>query len=481
MKRAGRIVALMVAALLVITSGVAGVTAAETNTADVIIVGAGGAGLAAAVEATSRHAQVIVLEKMPYVGGSSVICGGALAFAGTDMQKALGIQDSAKVLYDDLMKVGQYVNDPAIVQAYVDNQLDTYYWLKNLGVQFTNISAASGMSVPRAHNANPAALIGRLYQAAKDQGAKILLKVAGKRLIQDPQTGRVTGVVAEKDGKEVVFYARKGVILATGGFAKNTELLAQFVPSMVKAQAICGAGCTGDGLKMAWALGAGIKDMPYIKATFGVHPQAKSFSDYFSLAMYHGAIIVNKNAKRFVNESISYKLLADAAFQQPDGIGYQVYDAKIRQDAMKDPLCAIESLESKGLVFKGETLKEAAEKAGLPADALEATVKEYNEYAERGQDLQFGRTSLTSGFGKLVKIETPPFYIYPSTGALLGTYGGITINAKAQVLNVFGEVIPGLYAAGEITGGMHGAAYMTGTAFGKALVFGRIAAKSVLE
>jgi fumarate reductase flavoprotein subunit len=229
---------------------------------------------------------------------------------------------------------------------------------------------------------------------------------------------------------------------------------------------------------MAWAYGADLVDMPYIKATFGYHPQSKSTKERAHI-YYKGAIIVNKEGKRFVNESISYKLLGDAALVQTDAVAYSVWDQKIFEAAAGDALAPVANLEKLGLVFKADTIAGLADKIGIPPQVLEQTVKEYNSGIDSGAD-PFGRKTLTSGFGKPGKIENPPYSAFLSTGVILGTYGGIRVDGKGRVLNVFGEPIPGLYAAGEITGGMHGAAYMTGTAFGKALIIGRVAGKSVL-
>lgn len=446
---------------------------------DVVIVGAGGAGLAAAVMLTERKKRVVVLEKLPIYGGSSLICGGQLAFAGTDMQAAENVKDSNELLYQDLMKVGENKNVPSLVKAYVDNQLETYYWLKKVGVKFNKLGIASGMSVPRSHMVVPADLLKVLHDRAAAQGANFMMDTAASRLVVDEKTGRVRGVQATKGGKTLHYGGKEGVILTSGGFSLNKELLAKFVPHMAFAKAMVGRGCHGDGLKMAWALGADIKDMPYIKATFGFDVEAQTIKDDFILVFYRGAIIVNKDGKRFVNESLSYKLVGDAVLVQKDAVGFQIFDAAIREAAQSDPLARTEDLEKRGRVYSAPALKELAQKIGVPADALEATVREYNAGIEKGSDA-FGRKTLVGGYGTPVKIERPPFYAFPSTAYILGTYGGILINDKAQVVDVFGEIVPRLYAAGEITGGVHGAAYMTGTAFGKALIFGRIAAKSIL-
>ena len=448
--------------------------------ADIVVVGAGGAGLAAATEAASREAKVVVIEKTPAIGGSSAICGGALAFAGTDMQAEQGIKDSNELLYKDMMAVGENMNVPALVQAYVDNQLETYKRLKQLGVKFLSISIASGMSVPRSHNVKPSEVVKILSDAAKAKGTKIFMDTAGQKLVMDDTTGKIRGVIAERKGKKISYGARKAVILTSGGFSRNKIILAKFVPPMAKARVITGLGNYGDGLKMAWAYGADIQDMPYIKATFGFQPNATTIAEDFALVFYQGAIIVNKEGKRFVNESKSYKLIGDAALVQTAALGFQVYDSPIREKTKSDPLSAIDSLEKRGLIYNAPTLAELAQKMDVPSATLEETVKDYNVNVEKGTDPQFGRTTLVASFGKPLKIETPPFYAFPSVAVILGTYGGILINNTAQVTDVFGNVIPGLYAAGEISGGVHGAAYMTGTGFGKTQIFGRLAAKNAL-
>jgi len=447
--------------------------------ADVVVVGAGGAGHSASVWLASQGKSVILLEKMPTFGGSSLICGGALAFAGTDLQAAENVKDSNELFYKDIMKVGENKNVPALVKAYVDNQLETYEWLKKLGVKFLSLSIASGMSVPRSHNVIPADVMKILNDTAKARGVKFMMQTAAARLVVDEKTGKVRGVQATRRGKTVFYGAKKGVILTSGGFSLNKDLLAKFVPPMAFSKAMVGRGSNGDGLKMAWALGANIEDMPYIKATFGFDLEAQTIKNDFALMFYQGAIIVNKEGKRFVKESISYKLVGDAALVQKDAMGFQIYDAAIRKAGEKDPFGRTASLEKKGSIQSAATIKELAQKIGVPADALEATVREYNAGIDKGSDA-LGRTTLVASYGKPVKIEKPPFYAFPSTAYILGTYGGVLINEKAQVVDIFGEPVPGLYAAGEIIGGVHGAAYMTGTAYGKALIFGRIAAKNVL-
>jgi fumarate reductase flavoprotein subunit len=367
-----------------------------------------------------------------------------------------------------------------MVKAYLDNQFETYNWLKSLGVKFNGLGIASGMSVPRSHYVVPKEVIKILGDTAKAKGARIIMGTGVSRLVLDEKSGKIRGVMAEKGSKKTYYGAKKGVILSSGGFSLNKDLLAKFVPPMAKAKAMVGLGCQGDGLKMAWASGADLQDMPYIKATFGFDTGATSMA-HFALVYYKGALIINKEGKRFVNESISYKLVGDAALMQPDAIGYQIYDAAIRDEANKDQLAKTGTLEKEGRIKQAATIGELAKAIGIQPKTLEDTLRDYNASVDKGIDTQFGRKTLVAGFGKPVRIEKPPFYALASTAFILGTYGGIRVNEKAQVLNIYGEVVPGLYGAGEILGGVHGAAYMTGTAFGKALIFGRLAVKSMLS
>lgn len=254
--------------------------------------------------------------------------------------------------------------------------------------------------------------------------------------------------------------------------------------NLAKADAISGGGTQGDGILMAQAIGADTLDTTYIKASYGFKLKPTIIKD-MSLITYSGAIMINKEGKRFTDESQSYKLQGDASLAQTDGYSYQVFDKNILDYDLKNDMQGVEMMTAltndpagQKWVYFGETIEEAAKKAGLDPKQVKETVEKYNKGIKEGKD-EFGRTSLTSGFGKPVPLEKGPFYIMPTTAALIGTYCGLKINEKAQVINVFGEVIPALYAAGELTGGVHGAAYMTGTAFGKAICFGRIAIDSI--
>ena len=282
------------------------------------------------------------------------------------------------------------------------------------------------------------------------------------------------------DGKTQSIAARRGVVLAAGGFSRNEDMLRQFAPHEIGVVCYGGAGNTGDGIRMAWALGAGFRDMAYIKGTFGFHPNARTEEGrgWTKLPVYRGAIAVNRQGKRYVDESASYKLLGDAVLQQPGAIAYQIFDQDI-MDSGVDGVSPFDfrSTQKRGLVFEAATPAELAQKIGVDAGQLTATIARYNGFVDAGVDADFGRDGLSTHFGKLVKIERAPFYAYPSTSGIIATYCGLTVDADTRVLNVFGEPIAGLYAAGELMGGFHGVSYMTGSSLGKCVIFGRIAGR----
>ena len=444
---------------------------------EVLVIGGGLAGHAAALTAAEAGADVLLIEKQQEVGGSSVLAGGSFAFAGTDMQQERGIEDSEELLTQDLMEVGQGKNDPGLVRQYAQSQLGAYHWLRQQGVEFLSVQAASGQSVPRSHLANPRTVVDLLHKRAESlPNVQIVTGCAAQRLVQDAAAQRVTGAVARQGQTEYLLLAERGVVLTSGGFGQNREMIAAFAPGKEKALLLGALGNVGDGLKMACKLGAGLRDMPYVKGTFGNYPEAKVGQHLGTEAVYKGAIAVNKASRRFVNESIDYKRLGDACLLQEDALTFQILDQKVMDASIPGyTIFDFRRRLEQGLMVTAPTLKELAGKIGIPADVLEETVRTYNEMVRTRAEDPFGRRHLTHHFGELIELDAPPFYAYPSTTGIVATYAGITVSPSAEVMDVFGEAIPGLYAAGEIMGGFHGAAYMTGTSLGKATVFGRIA------
>ncbi|MBC7780859.1 MAG: FAD-dependent oxidoreductase [Proteobacteria bacterium] len=450
---------------------------------DLIIVGAGLAGFCAALQASEAGVSSVLLEKTSNVGGTSGMSGGLFAFAGTDLQKEQGIDDTDERLFDDLRRVGGFKNDESIVSLYVRHQLATYHWLKAHGVLFGHPEASAGQSVPRSHHTKSAQVIEALAARLESAGrSTVMRKTAATRLLREHDDGPVEGVLAESNGRTTRIKARRGVVLTSGGFSRNAKLLATFAPLQIGVNVVCGEGCDGDGLLMAWKLGADLRDMAYVKSTFGNHPDSGSVRHLLLFPVYRGAIAVNKAGKRFVNESLSYKLLGDACLQQPDGLAFQVFDTTVMEKTSPGVLTFdFQEAVDDGYMLKADTLAALAGKIGVDPAALAETVSGYNRRIAGGETDEFGRTSMSNQFGKLVELTRAPFYAYPSVNVMLGTYCGIGVNDRMEVIDVFGATIPNLYAAGEVQGGFHGAAYMTGSGLGKAAIFGRVAVATALN
>lgn len=449
---------------------------------DIIIVGAGMAGLCAAVEAAEQSASVLLLEKEAKMGGSSLLSGRYMAFAETDLQKSEGIVDSTESLVNDMLTVGDGENDPMLVEAYGSHQHETYEWLVNKGVMFHAIQAVSGHSVPRGHTITPQQAITTLFENANSHESVTVKLNANVLRLRKNNEGRVDEVSYEQGGETHTVKANNGVILTSGGFSRSEELLNSFAPQLKGALRIGGKGNVGDGIKLAWEQGAWVRDLPFLKGTYGFHPTAAGPRKSQGLVFYKGAIIINKFGKRFVNESISYKLIGTEALQQPEGITYQVWDQNIMNESIPgDALYDFEKLLEIGLIEKADTIAELATKIAIPADELEETLHIYNTDVSSGKDPKFGRKTLTHTFGIPKQIQQAPFYAMTTTVAMLATYAGIAVDEFARVLNPYNEPIEGLYAAGEVVGGFHGAGYMTGSSLGKASIFGRVAVRTALQ
>jgi fumarate reductase flavoprotein subunit len=452
--------------------------------ADVVIAGAGGAGLQAALQATQAGASVIVFEKQMRIWDSSTaIAVGRASFPCTDLQQKNGVEDSKELMARDILETGRHKNDPMLVQAYVDHALETYRQLCALGIVWSpTVTAMAGMSVPRGHLTDMIDLVRTLKRAAETRGVPVVFQTPVTGLVTDDGGNVLGAAVRERSGKTTHIRARKGVVLASGGFARDPERLRAIEPRFAQVVATSGVGNTGDGLRMAEALGADTRDIEYVQPSFELHATGGT-SDDIMILYYQGGIIVNARGERFVNESISYKDIARACLDQPGMMGFQVFDQAVYEKAVAAQAAAGQSspmtLDGNKirLLVKGCTLEELAENMAVPPGALRRTVERYNRFVDEGRDADFGREVLAGNFGKPVRVDRAPYYAYATIGHLLATYGGIAVDAQMRVLKK-GRPIPGLYAAGEVMGGFHGASYHSGTGIGKALIFGRIAGNS---
>lgn len=449
----------------------------STNyTHDLIVVGSGIAGQTAATTAAEAGMKVVLLEKTATLGGSSAMSGGWFAFSGTDEQAAEGIDDSPEMFLQDLLELGQHINDPALLRTYLAHQEPTYRWLKSHGAVFREVEISSGQSARRSHNCAIQDVLALLHQDFTAAGGETKTNHRASRLVQD-ESGRVVGVEIDTPDGKTLMTARAGVVLATGGFSRGTEMLKIFAPEQLASIPYGGKGNTGDGLRMAWKLGAGMADMSFVSGTFGSHPDTGEEFHELLTAYYMGAIIINKNGRRFVDESLDYKTLGRVVLDQPEGLGFEIFDAQVRAKSHRGiPLKDIDTLEDIGHVHRADTLEELASIIEVDPATLTETVARYNAAVAGELPDDVGRDSLCNGVGDLLPIDTSPFYAYPAKSLMTTTYCGLTISPHGEVIDVEGDIIEGLYAIGEVTGGFHGAAYMTGSSLGKGAVYGHLVA-----
>ncbi|MGO1530588.1 MAG: FAD-dependent oxidoreductase, partial [Micrococcaceae bacterium] len=441
---------------------------------DVIVIGAGIAGLTTATKAAESGAHVALVEKRDVIGGTSAMSGGWFAFCNTTEQEQAGIQDSRDCFREDLLAVGEHKNDPKLVDAYLDHQAETYAWLKEHGAVFRDVAISSGQSVARGHNTEIAALLQELHAAFTRAGGRTYFSARVQSLNTDPD-GKVVGVTVDSARSSQELQASRGVVITTGGFTRSAELMEIFAPEQLNAIPFGGPENTGDGLRMAWKLGAGMADMSFISGTYGSHPETQDDFQELLTAYYLGAIVVNTEGKRFMDESQSYKVLGRHVLTQEQGLGFQVFDSAVRTQSLRGiPLKDMDTLEDRGHLHSADSLEELAFAAGIDAEGLIQTVNEYNRRVDAGEPDYLGRESLCNGIGKLVPIRAAPFYAYPAKSLMTTTYCGITVDPVGRVRTVDEKILPGLYAAGEVVGGFHGAAYMTGSSLGKGAVFGHL-------
>ncbi|MDF8334667.1 FAD-dependent oxidoreductase [Novosphingobium cyanobacteriorum] len=442
---------------------------------DVIVIGGGMAGCAAALGAVEAGATVLMLEKATSGKGSTWQSAGSFAFAGTDLQRATGHEDSADQLARDLIKAGGGRNDSALVNRFAERQLDTYEWLRRHGVDFQRVQLSGGQGVPRSHACDPGLAMAALEASlAAHPSFRRIDNCGAERLSRQEEGWTVTA-----DG---VDYRAAQVIIASGGFSRSQQLIQTFCPDLLAGTPLGGFANTGDGLLMAMAAGCGLVDMGYVKGTFGMplsnYPEPTLTAPdgmFLLMAIYRGAMAVNLEARRFVNESLSYKEIGGACLAQPGGVAFQVFDEGVMEQAQPIPsnMNFREAL-ARGIVKTADSVAGLAATVGLDPAALEASVARYNAMVEQGEDTDFGRATMAGNVGKPAALTRAPYYILPCAVAVTGTFCGIRVDADGRVLDPYGDILSGLFAAGEVTGGFHGESYMSGSALAKAAVFGRI-------
>ena len=485
-----------------------------TVEADIVVVGAGGAGMTAALTAADAGKSVLLIESQPAVGGNSVKSTGGMNAAKTAYQdantfdEAAGVEktlkaaeayadneaitalaatvktqweawqaapegyfDSTELFALDTIIGGKGLNDPELVNTLVNNSAAAIEYLDSIGIHLNNVAAFGGASVKRIHR--PVNDEGKVVSvgaytvpllekavAANDKLALMTNLTATKLLVDE--NGAVCGLEATAgDGYKVTVKA-KAVVLTTGGFGANLDMVVQYKPELEGFMTTNAAGIQGQGILMAMEIGADTVDMEQIQ----IHPtvQADTASLITEGLRGDGAILVNANGERFIDEVGTRDVVSAAEIAQPGSFSWLIVDQK-----MVDASSVIQGYISRGLMLQGDSCEALANELGIPADAFAATMEKWNGYVAEKNDPDFGRTSFAA------PLDTAPFYAVKVTAGIHHTMGGLKIDSQTHVLNKEGQIIPGLFAAGEVTGGVHGGNRLGGNAVADFVVFGRIA------
>lgn len=455
--------------------------------ADVVVVGYGAAGAAAAAEAHDAGADVLLLEKLAFPGGNALLCGGAVYGAGTSVQKELGIDDSPEQMAKYYEQIKPGLNKPEFIEIISAKSAEAVEWLLSHGAKvpakygvpgltaggFENLYEHITPARTRSHwvESGGPGLFAAFKNAVDSRGIRVQFNTRATRLIRNPATGDIVGVRAvAQNGKEMAIKARKGVVLATGGFVHNKDLLKGYAPGGDGYPGAKGSpGATGDGILMAQEMGAALWAMHEILESLGINGVGTA---YFTPFMEY-TVIVNKEGNRFIREDAWTEPITEEALKQPGAVAFLVFDSKLRARDEVNTTVGVAIPEDK--VIEAASIPELAEKLGVDPDALQATVDEYNTYCETGED------PLGKGKKALFPCTEAPFYGIIADPLPVITTGGLLTSVEAEVLNPFNEPISRLYAAGEVTGGKCVGYPGCGTAIAECIIFGRIAGRNAAQ
>lgn len=439
---------------------------------DAVIIGSGGTGLAAAIQAHELDMKVAVLEKEEELGGNTNRASSGMNAAETNVQLHHGVIDNVGDFYRETYKDGGRLNDKDMLGYFVYHTAPAIDWLADHDIKLDDITVTGGMSKKRTHRpASMAPIGGFLVNSLLGVVAKENIPVFNRtkviKLLQDAD-GRVNGVEV-KSGDLTKQVSAKAVILATGGFGASKEYIERFRPDLKDYKTTNQPGATGDGLKLAENVGAELMQMNLVQ----VHPTVQQDTPHVYLigesVRGEGAILVNADGQRFVNELNTRKIVSNAITALPEHSAYLIFDQGIRDRAK-----AIEFYDKVGLVVHGDTVEDLAEKLNMDPATLKQTVTTWNQAVESHDDAEFHRTT-----GMDRGITKPGFFAIHIAPAIHYTMGGIHVTPKTQVLDGNGDIIQGLFAAGEVAGGLHGNNRVGGNSIAETIVFGRQAGQQV--
>ena len=455
----------------------------KTSNYDVVVIGAGGAGFSAAITARNAGANVVLLEKMPAVGGNSLISGAEMNVAKNWVQPKLGINDDSPELHaQDTFKGGDGKGDMKVINVMTHEALDAAKWCRDyLGVRFEddNLFFFGGHSrkralIPVGHTGTE--FIAKFQAKADELGIPVITNMKAEELIKD-KDGRVVGVKATMDGSEYTFNAKGGVVLATGGFGANPEMVKKYNPKIDERFKTTDApGTTGEALYMAERAGAQLVNMGYIQ-TYPICDPISGAIELIADARFDGAIMLNQEGKRFVEELQRRDVLSEAILNQTGQYCWVLWNDNIGKisNTVKAHANEYEAFTKQGIMTTCDDLKCIADFTKIPFDQLRKTVKRVSDMAGKGNDKDFNHRS------GLVDMQQGKYYVIKAVPSTHHTMGGVRINEKAEALTAEGKVIPGLWAAGEVTGVTHGTNRLGGNAYTDIIVFGRIAGEAAAK
>ena len=415
----------------------------EELTTDIVIIGAGGAGMTAAINATQEGKDVILLEMMPYAGGNTTKATGGMNAAETHYQKEQGIEDSVEQFIEDTMKGGHDINDRALVTVMAENSAEGIDWLDSIGAPLPKISFSGGATNQRIHAPEDgsgvgAYLVTALLKKMDELGIKVMYNTKATDLLS--LEGTVNGVLAESDDTYYTIHS-KAVILATGGFGNNQEMIVRYRDDLEGTVTTSAPGIMGDGIVMAQTVGADLVDIDQIQ----LHPTVEQKTSMLITESVRGdgAILVNQDGKRFTDELLTRDKVSAAELAQPGSYAYIIFDQKLREG-----LKATEKYISTGITVQGDTIEDLAAQIDVDPAVLAETLANWNKCVADQNDPEFGRTT-----GMENDLSTAPYYAIKIAPGIHHTMGGVHIDTGAHVVDLNGNVIPGLFAAGEVCGG----------------------------
>ena len=455
----------------------------KTSNYDVVVIGAGGAGFSAAITAKNAGANVVLLEKMPAVGGNSLISGAEMNVAKNWVQPKLGINDDSPELHaQDTFKGGDGKGDMKVINVMTHEALDAAKWCRDyLGVRFEddNLFFFGGHSrkralIPVGHTGTE--FIAKFQAKADELGIPVITNMKAEELIKN-KDGRVVGVKATMDGSEYTFNAKGGVVLATGGFGANPEMVKKYNPKIDERFKTTDApGSTGEALYMAERAGAELVNMGYIQ-TYPICDPLSGAIELIADARFDGAIMLNQEGKRFVEELQRRDVLSEAILNQTGQYCWVLWNDNIGKisNTVKAHANEYEAFTKQGIMTTCDDLKCIADFTKIPFDQLRKTVKRVSDMAGKGNDKDFNHRA------GLMDMQQGKYYVIKAVPSTHHTMGGVRINEKAEALTAEGKVIPGLWAAGEVTGVTHGTNRLGGNAYTDIIVFGRIAGEAAAK